>query len=419
MSLVYVVWELTLRCDLACGHCGSRAGRARDDELSTDEALDLVRQIAELGAKEVTLIGGEAYLRDDWTTIARAVRAAGMSCTMTTGARGMTAERARAAVQAGIESVSVSIDGAEATHDLQRGVSGSYRAAREGLGHLRAAGMPVSVNTQVNRLSFFDLDHVLELLVAERCHAWQVQLTVPMGRAADHPDWLLQPHDLLHVMPKLAEVGKRAIAAGVRLWPGNNVGYFGPHEHELRGHLRRDHTLGCGAGYDSLGVEADGAIKGCPSLPTASYTGGHIRERSLRSLWDETAELRFTRDRTVDDLWGFCRSCYYADLCRAGCTWTSHVILGRPGNNPYCHHRALEQKNAGLRERLELREAAPGEPFDHGRFELVVEPYRDEPVTRPPEPSPTRGRRALPLLGAPPRDEPSPPATLHTVESEP
>src|ERR1700691_6045240 len=75
---VYAVWEITLRCDLACRHCGSRAGRARPDELSTPEALDLVRQMAELGVKHVTLIGGEASLRDDCLRIARAIRDHGM-----------------------------------------------------------------------------------------------------------------------------------------------------------------------------------------------------------------------------------------------------------------------------------------------------------------------------------------------------
>src|SRR5262245_3646227 len=87
---IYAVWETTLRCDLACRHCGSRAGRTRPDELSTAEALDLVAQMAELGVKEVTVIGGEAYLRDDWTEIIQAVRAAAMICTMTTGGRGLT-----------------------------------------------------------------------------------------------------------------------------------------------------------------------------------------------------------------------------------------------------------------------------------------------------------------------------------------
>ncbi len=93
---IYAVWEITLRCDLACRHCGSRAGRERPEELSTAEALDLVDQMADLGVKEVTLIGGEAYLREDWTDIARAVRARGMQCSITTGGRGLTPERARA-----------------------------------------------------------------------------------------------------------------------------------------------------------------------------------------------------------------------------------------------------------------------------------------------------------------------------------
>src|SRR3954463_5380919 len=108
---IYAVWETTLRCDLACHHCGSRAGRERPDELSTAECLDLVQQMADLGVLEVTLIGGEAYLRDDWLQIVRAVRAAGMQCTITTGGRGMTAERAHAAAAAGLQGASVSIDG--------------------------------------------------------------------------------------------------------------------------------------------------------------------------------------------------------------------------------------------------------------------------------------------------------------------
>src|SRR5579862_7336687 len=89
---VYAVWEVTLKCDLACRHCGSRAGRARPDELSTGEALGLVDQMADLGVREVTLIGGEAYLRSDWLDIIRAVRKRGMLCTTTTGGRGVTPE---------------------------------------------------------------------------------------------------------------------------------------------------------------------------------------------------------------------------------------------------------------------------------------------------------------------------------------
>ncbi len=122
---IYAVWELTLKCDLACGHCGSRAGRTRPDELDTAACLDLVAQMAALGVLEVTVIGGEAYLRDDWLTIVRAIRDAGMHCSMTTGGRGLTAELARAGAEAGLRSASVSIDGHEATHDRLRGVTGA------------------------------------------------------------------------------------------------------------------------------------------------------------------------------------------------------------------------------------------------------------------------------------------------------
>lgn len=61
--IAYAVWEITLRCNLACVHCGSRAGPPRATELSTEEAFDLVRQLAEVGITQVTLLGGEAFLR--------------------------------------------------------------------------------------------------------------------------------------------------------------------------------------------------------------------------------------------------------------------------------------------------------------------------------------------------------------------
>src|SRR5690606_6218242 len=134
--------------------------------------------------KEVTLIGGEAYLRDDWTDIVAEIRRLGMDCTMTSGGRGITPERARAAAKAGLMSCSLSLDGLSATHDRLRGVTGSYEAALSSMQNLRQAGVPVSTNTQVNRLTHAELPELLEVLIANRVHAWQLQLTVPMGRAA-------------------------------------------------------------------------------------------------------------------------------------------------------------------------------------------------------------------------------------------
>ncbi|NUQ73287.1 MAG: radical SAM protein, partial [Polyangiaceae bacterium] len=370
---IYAVWEVTLACDLACRHCGSRAGHARPDELGTDECLDLVDQLADLGVMEVILIGGEAYLRADFCDILRRIRQRGMTPLITTGGRGLTRELAERAALAGLVSASVSIDGSEATHDRLRGVMGSYKAALAALRNLRAAGVRVSVNTQINRLSAPDLPDVLETLIENGAHSWQIQLTVAMGRAADEPEVLLEPYDLLDLFPLIGRLKERCDEARVLLWPGNNIGYFGPYEAKIRGTLPRGHMAPCGSGRSGLGIESDGTIKGCPSLNTEKWAGGNIRENRLQDIWERSAPLRYTRDRTVDDLWGYCRTCYYASLCEAGCTWTSESLLGRPGNNPMCHHRALEFQRAGKRERLVRVESAPGRPFDQGRFELIVE----------------------------------------------
>lgn len=379
---VYAVWEITLKCDLACRHCGSRAGRERPDELDTAEALDLVRQMYELGVDEVTLIGGEAYLRDDWVQIAKAVTGFGMKCGITTGGRGFTKERAMQAKDAGIRSVSVSIDGLRETHDTLRGLKGSFDAAMKSMKHLREAGIIVTANTQINRVSLPEIPAVFELLKEQGIRAWQVQLTVAMGRAADEPDLLLEPYQMLEVMPLLARLKPMCDEAKIRLWPGNNIGYFGPYETILKGTMPRGHMASCGAGRSTLGIEANGDIKGCPSLPTKEYVGGNVRDNSLREIWEQSAPLRFTRDRTVDDLQGFCRDCYYADTCRAGCSWTTHVLFGKPGNNPFCHHRSLELLKEGKRERIVKVSPASGLPFDHGLFEIVVEEWPDEELVQ-------------------------------------
>lgn len=381
----YVVWELTLACDQPCTHCGSRAGEARANELRTEEALRVVSELATMGAKEVVLIGGEAYLHDGFLAVVSALRDAGVRPVTTTGGRGVDRARAQAMAEAGLAAASVSIDGVERTHDLMRASRGSFAAATAALGHLRRAGIGIAANTNVNRLNEAELEALYEHLRAQGIASWQVQLTTPLGRAADRPDLVLQPWDLLAIVPRIAALKERAFRDGILLMPGNNLGYFGPEEATLRSLDEGgvDHWQGCQAGRYVLGIESDGAVKGCPSLQTTAYVGGNVRARSLRDVWDHAPELAFARARTRDDLWGFCRECDFAEPCLGGCTFTAHSFFGRPGNNPYCHYRARTQRARGKRERLVLREAAPGTPFDHARFELVEEPW-DAPDVRPP-----------------------------------
>jgi radical SAM protein with 4Fe4S-binding SPASM domain len=392
---IYVVWEITLRCDHACDHCGSRAGpAARDDELDTAELLEVADALVRLGTREVTLIGGEAYLRSDVYVLVEHLAQAGVRVTMQTGGRGLTAARARRLRDAGMAAVGVSLDGTATVHDTLRASPGSHDAALRAIEHVAAAGMVVTSNTQVNRLNMVELPAIAAELENAGVSVWRAQLTVPMGRAADRPEWIVQPYMIIDIIDALARIQAELDArpeppdsssrpghrAGFRVTLGNNLGYFGPHEQHLRGRpeLQDRHFSGCQAGRYVMGIESDGVIKGCPSLPTAPYTGGNVRDMKLEDIWRDAAELRFVRDRTTAELWGHCASCYYAEVCRAGCSFTVHTALGRRGNNPFCYYRADKLRKQGLREVLVHARSAPGAPYDFGMFELREEAWSSE-----------------------------------------
>ncbi len=370
----HAVWEFTLACDQRCLCCGPRAGIARPDELTTEECLRLVDELAELGVGEVTLIGGEAYLRADFLLVIRAIRERGMTSTLTTGGYGMTQERAEAMVEAGVQSVSVSVDGLEAHHDHLRARPGSWRRAFAAMRLLRAAGSKISANTQINQLTVDDLPELLELLAIEGIHAWQIQVTVAHGGAADHHELLLQPYMYLDLFDMLEGLVDRCRALGITPTPANSLGYFGPYAHTLRRQQsHQSHYLGCQAGIAGVAIESDGSIKNCPSLGGRNNIGGSWREHGLRAIWERAPELSYMRKRTDQELWGYCRECYYASICKGGCTSVSEPLLGRPGNNPMCHHRAIEIDRMGMRERIEWVQASTGEPFDNSLFRLIRE----------------------------------------------
>jgi radical SAM protein with 4Fe4S-binding SPASM domain len=376
---VHVVWELTLACNLRCAHCGSRAGRPRNDELTIDEIRAVAGQLAALGTREISLIGGEAFLRRDWLDIIRAVADTGIRCGLQTGGRALTRAKIEAAVEAGLVSAGVSIDGTEAVHDRLRGVPGSFRQALNAIAELARAGITPGCNTQVNRLSAPVLEETYEAIYAAGARLWQIQLTVPAGNAAEQTDLILQPWQIPDVYDMLAMLFEKGRKAGFRLFAGNNIGYYGPHEHLWR--TMTDEPAywdGCGAAETGMAIEADGTIKGCPSLHKGDYGGGNVRDGPLGELWAAMQET--ARPNVERPAWGFCGGCYYKSVCKSGCTWMAGAILGVPGNNPMCDHRARTLRAAGVRERFEQVRAAPGEPFDLAEWRLVAETLDGAPL---------------------------------------
>lgn len=203
---VHCVWEITLACDLKCRHCGSRAGKRRTDELSTEECFEVIESLARLGTREVSLIGGEAYMRRDWPDLVRHIRQNGMRCVIQTGGLNFNQKFVDAAVDAGLDGVGVSLDGMEELHDYLRGVPGSFNRAVGTLRRVRDAGLSISVNSQIGSRTAPDLHGILDTIIEVGAKQWQMQLTVAMGNAVDNDELLLQPYKLAEIIDRKSVV---------------------------------------------------------------------------------------------------------------------------------------------------------------------------------------------------------------------
>lgn len=343
-----VVWELTLACNLRCRHCGSRAGQARDDELPTDRGLQLCHELAELGTRRVTLGGGEPTLHHCWGMYASTLVQLGVRVTMTTNGLHWDRQLARRAQAFGLESVCFSIDGLKQTHEHMRRVPGHFEQLLRALTICRDMKIPATVITTVTRGNLGELEDLHRLLGEYGVRSWQIQLGNPTGCMEDHPELVIAPEDVLEVVPLVARMrreGKRP-----RIFAGDNIGYYGGCEPDLRNTKATvPFWAGCRAGCQVLGIESNGTVKGCLSLPSSlnqvdDFVEGSVADRPLAEIWNSLNAFSYNRAFKLDDLGGFCRTCDYAEICRGGCFWTSYAHTRGQRDNPYCYYRQLKLK---------------------------------------------------------------------------
>lgn len=143
-----VTLELTYLCNLRCQMCSlveggmvTRQGQQQNPELlepdgslrrevSTEEYLDIIRQIGRAGVRAVTLTGGEPTLRRDITTLVAALKKYPIYLSMISNGSGKP-ETYRELIGLGLDSITISVDGTREVHDHVRGRNGSFdRAVR-------------------------------------------------------------------------------------------------------------------------------------------------------------------------------------------------------------------------------------------------------------------------------------------------
>ena len=332
---VECVWELTLACNLRCIHCGSAAGCSRSSELTTEEALKLAGDLADEGCKVVGISGGEAILRPDWDQIAKKCTQRSMEARLLTNGWAFDSETAKRAVDAGISSVSFSIDGDEATHDYLRDMPGSYQHILKGIEAAYQANLPPVVITQINKYNLCQLENIHHALAGLGITSWQVQITHAWGRASK--DIQIRPEDAWIVHDFI--VAKKKRGSYPQVYAGDDVGYYSEDEAVVRdinqlGEQGAGMWLGCYAGVLAVGIESNGNIKGCLSLPPM-FVEGNIRQRSFHDIWHDKDAFAYNRHPTVESLLGACRECDMNEMCRGGCKSTGAKSYSS-FEYPYC-----------------------------------------------------------------------------------
>ncbi|MBQ9468042.1 MAG: radical SAM protein [Clostridia bacterium] len=323
------VWEVTLACPFHCAYCGSCAGKARENELSTAECADVARQLSALGCRRVSLIGGEVFLRPDWTGIVQALVSRGIRvCIITNGYR-MTPGVLSSLRELRVESVAVSVDGPRDLHDALR-QEGSFDRALETVGALARAGIPVSVISALRRDNALRLPEFYETVKTLPVFAWQIQACSPMGAAGKNG--IDVSFDAGAVLAFVSGVRESApFAVGV----ADNIGYYTPEEGGVRGRSGVCFT-GCSAGLTTLGIDSVGNVRGCESMYDKHFIEGNLRARSLADIWNDPDAFAYNRrfDRAM--LEGKCASCPHGEICAGGCRSYNYFAGGRLYESPLC-----------------------------------------------------------------------------------
>lgn len=334
-----LAWETTRRCNLACLHCRAAAGSGPyAGELNTNEGIKLLDDVATMGQVVVILTGGEPLLRDDIFDLAAYGTRLGHRMVMAVNGTLMTPAVAHRLKDAGIQRVSISLDGASASsHDRLRAVEGAYDGALAGVAACRETGLPFQINTTVTRANRAELPAIHDLALKLKAAAHHVFVLVPTGRGELIREELVSPEEYEATLRWLLERqrdGKLFIKPTCapqyyRLWR---------QDANVRGekiaaatHGMEAMTKGCLGGQGFVFVSYRGEVQPCGYL---ELVAGNIRETSFPAIW--TGSDLFRQLRRVDDYHGKCHACQYRKVC-GGCRARAYAMTGDVlGDDPIC-----------------------------------------------------------------------------------
>jgi 12,18-didecarboxysiroheme deacetylase len=160
-----VVWNITRRCNLKCVHCYAHAkDKSFKNELTTDQGLELIDDLAQFGVPVILFSGGEPLVRKDLPQLADYAVQKGMRAVISTNGTLISARTAQTLKDIGLSYVGISLDGMQEVNDRFRGVKGAFNSALEGIKNCQAAGIKVGLRFTINKFNVKEIPYVFDLL---------------------------------------------------------------------------------------------------------------------------------------------------------------------------------------------------------------------------------------------------------------
>ena len=329
--LKQLFWECTLRCDLKCRHCGSDCKmQPESNDMPKDDFLRVLDSIAAKTDPHkvfVIISGGEPLMRRDIEECGRAIYEKGFPWGMVTNALHLTPQRWQGLLQAGIHTMTISLDGLEEDHNWMRGNNQSFQMVSQAIDMLVGTeGFVFDIVTCVNRRNYPELDDIKEFLISKGVKRWRLFTVFPVGRAALDPYMRLTNEEFRGVfdyIKKVREEGRIRVDYGCE-------GFLGNYEGEVRHRF-----FSCQAGVTVGAVMADGSIAACASI-RANYNQGNIYEDDFMEVWEHRFHPHRNREWMKKDE---CSKCKYFRYCQGN----GMHLRDSDGKLLLCHLHRLQE----------------------------------------------------------------------------
>lgn len=327
-KLYNAVIEITNRCNLRCPHCASTSGEKRNNELDFAKIKNILQQIKQLGGREITLIGGEIFLRSDWYDICQVVNQLDMRLVLVSNGILINKKIRQQLKSLQPYLIGISLDGSNPRSYLEhRGVD-KFDQVLKLLYQLKDDGHEeVNAITTFMRSNLPEFEQFIDLFNRQPL-TWQVQIANLGGDRFKNNNFFTQ-QDYKTFCDKMKTAFRNY--PELKLKPMCDYGYY-PLDPELSWLHKSWH--GCLAGTQLVGIQSDGKVRGCLSLDP-QFNTADLQKQSLTEIWNSDKYFYNFRNK-IDYLENNCKNCHQNQKCKAGCTSIAFSVTGKIGSNPYC-----------------------------------------------------------------------------------